>query len=154
MSGKVAMRSGRDRLRYTVTFELLLMAVLIPAGALFFHKPLTEIGVLSAVLAGKAMAINLVYNWLFDHVDARAGRVSSERSQVGRVLHAVGFEVTLMLTSLPLYMWWLQISLGQAFVTDLVVTTFVVGYTYVFTLAYDRMYPLRQGASLADGQSP
>ncbi|WP_299851870.1 PACE efflux transporter [uncultured Roseovarius sp.] len=142
MSDKVILRSGKDRLRYTICFELLLMAILVPVGAAFFDKPVAEIGVLGAVLAGKAMLLNLVYNWLFDKIDARSGRVSSERSHVGRILHAFGFEISLTVTSLPIYIWWLGIGLLDALVTDIVVTSFVVAYTYVFTLAYDRFFPL------------
>lgn len=142
MTEKAVLRSGRDRLRYTFTFEMTLMAMLIPAGTVFFDKALTEIGGLAVVLSGKAMVLNLVYNWLFDLFDARAGRVSSERSHMGRLLHAVGFELTLTLTSLPIYMWWLGIGLFEALAADIVVTSFVVAYTYVFTLVYDRLFPV------------
>jgi hypothetical protein len=53
--------------------------------------------------------IAIAYNWAFDQVDARAGRISSQRSHVGRIssqrshvgriVHALGFEVSLTLTS-------------------------------------------------------
>ncbi|WP_133485662.1 PACE efflux transporter [Aliiroseovarius marinus] len=137
------MRTGRDRLRYTISFELLLMALLVPVGAIYFDKALHEIGALGLILSLKAMAINLVYNWVFDRVDARAGRISSDRSAIGRIMHATGFELTLLVTSLPIYMWWLQLGLIEAIATDLTVTTFVVFYTYLFTLGYDRLFPVR-----------
>lgn len=149
MSNKVVLRSGKDRLRYAISFELLLMAILVPVGAAFFDKPLAEIGLLGAVLAGKAMLLNLVYNWVFDKIDARAGRIASDRSHFGRILHAIGFETSLVLTSLPIYAWWLGIGLLEALMTDLVVTSFVVAYTYVFTLAYDRLFPLKHQTCLA-----
>ncbi|UXX84031.1 PACE efflux transporter [Roseovarius pelagicus] len=139
---KAILRSGRDRLRYTVIFELLLMAMLIPAGAVFFDKPMMDIGVLGAMLSVKAMLLNLVYNWAFDQLDARAGRVSSARSHWGRILHALGFEVSLTITSLPIYVLWLQVSVVDALMADIVITSFVVGYTYVFTLIYDKAFPL------------
>ena len=143
MSDKVVLRSGKDRLRYTISFELLLMVILVPLGAAFFDKPVAEIGLLGVMLAGKAMLINLVYNWVFDRFDARAGRVASERSHIGRILHAIGFEATLVVTSLPIFAWWLGIGLLEALVADIVVTSFVVAYTYLFTLAYDRIFPLK-----------
>jgi uncharacterized membrane protein len=46
------MRSGKDRLRYTISFELILMLFLIPAGVIFFDKPAASIGVLGVALAG------------------------------------------------------------------------------------------------------
>ena len=142
MSQTTVVRTGKDRLRYTIVFEATLMMALIPAGAAFFGKGLADIGLLGIFLSIKAMLVNLIYNWLFDHVDARANRISSDRSTLGRIVHAVGFESTLLITSLPIYMWWLNLTLLQAFVTDVVVTSFVVVYTYAFTLAYDRLYPV------------
>ena len=142
MSNNVAFRTGRDRVRYTVSFELLLLSILVPAGAVFFDQPVHSLGLFGIILSVKAMILNLVYNWMFDRFDARAGRVSSERSHLGRLLHAFGFEVFLTLTSLPLFMWWLKISVIEALVTDLFVTSFVVAFTYVFTLGYDKVFPL------------
>lgn len=54
------------------------------------------------------MFLNLVYNWVFDQIDARAGRIYNQRSQVGRIFHAIGFELMLVATSLPIYVWWLD----------------------------------------------
>ena len=142
MSTTVALRSGKDRLRYSISFELTLMVFLIPAGAAFFEKSLTDIGLLGLALSLKAMLVSLVYNWAFDHLDARNGRISSDRTPVGRVLHAVGFELTLLVTSLPIYTWWLGLSIVEAVVTDLVVTSFVIAYTYIFTLGYDQVFPV------------
>lgn len=142
MSQSPAMRTGADRLRYTVTFEIALMLLLVPAGAAFFDKGWADIGALGLILSIKAMLINLVYNWVFDHIDARANRISSDRSTVGRILHAVGFELSLVITSLPIYVWWLNLTLLEALLTDLVVTSFVVVYTYLFTLGYDRLFPV------------
>ncbi|MEM7636652.1 MAG: PACE efflux transporter [Pseudomonadota bacterium] len=142
MSQSPAMRTGADRLRYTVVFEMTLLVLLVPAGAAFFDKGWADIGVLGLILSTKAMLVNLIYNWVFDHVDARANRVSSDRSTIGRILHAVGFELSLLITSLPIYVWWLNLSVLEALMTDLVVTSFVVVYTYLFTLGYDRLFPV------------
>ncbi len=142
MAQQVAIRSGRDRLRYTLSFEAILMMVLVPVGAAFYDRPLLDIGLLGLVLSGKALIISYVYNVIFDRVDARAGRISSNRSTLGRILHALGFELSLLTTSLPIYMVWLDIGLVEAFMADMAVTTFVVAYTYVFTLIYDRVFPV------------
>lgn len=143
MSQPVALRSGVDRLRYAILFELTLISLLIPAGAAFFDKGLDEIGLLGLVLMLKAIALGLVYNLIFDLLYARTGRVSSDRRALGRVLHALGYELTLVTTSLPIYMWWLGLTLLEALATDLIVTSFVVAYTFLFTLVYDRTFPVR-----------
>ena len=142
MSQSPAMRTGADRLRYTVVFEMTLLVLLVPAGAALFDKGWADIGALGLILSTKAMLVNLIYNWVFDHVDARANRISSDRSTIGRIVHAVGFELSLVITSLPIYVWWLTLSVLEALMTDLVVTSFVVVYTYLFTHGSDRLFPV------------
>ena len=142
MANNTALRSGRERVQYTVAFEVILMAILVPAGALLLDKSIAEVGVLGVILVLKAMVMGLIYNWFFDRFDAKSGRVASDRSTMGRILHAVGFEMSLLITSIPIYMWWFDFSMLQAISTDIVVTTFVVGYTYVFSLVYDRKFPV------------
>jgi uncharacterized membrane protein len=144
MTDNVTLRTGKDRLRYSLIFEGTLMMMLIPAGAMFFDKPAADIGLLSIILAIKALVVSLVFNWVFDRIDAQHGRVSSERSTAGRILHAVGFEMTLVATSMPFFMWLLDLTLLEALATDLVIMTFVVIYTYFYTLAYDRMFPVHK----------
>lgn len=143
MSATVALRSGKDRLRYSISFEVTLMMFLIPAGALFLDESLADIGVIGLALSLKALLVSLVYNRFFDQLDASRGRVSSDRTSIGRIIHAVGFELLLLVTSIPLYMWWLDMTLIKAVATDLVATTFVVIYTYFYTLGYGRLFPVR-----------
>ena len=149
MENKIVVRTGRDRLRYTCIFESLLVIILAPVGALVFERHVFDIGLLSLVLSLKAMVLNLVYNGLYDLIDVRAGRVPTERSVLGRVMHAVGFEVFLVLTSLPIVIWWLGLTLWQALLTDVVATSFVVVYTFFFTWGYDLLYPIRQNTDVS-----
>lgn len=156
MSQTAALRSGKDRLRYTIAFEATLMAILVPTGAVFFDKGIADIGLLGVVLVLKAMLIGLLYNGVFDWLEARTGRVSSDRSPLNRVVHAVGFELSLVITSLPILCWWLNLGVLEALMIDLVVTSFVVAYTYLFTLAYDRLFPVvrLQGSSAVRTSAP
>jgi uncharacterized membrane protein len=144
MEKVIKIRTGKERLKSSCLFELILIALLAPMGALVLEKQILDVGVLALVLSLKAMLFNLLYNWLFDLVDVRAGRIPTQRNVLRRILHAVGFEVGLMITSLPIVVWWLGLSLLQALIMDLVVTSFVVVYTFVFTWSYDRLYPVAQ----------
>ena len=147
MKKKIVVRTGRDRLRYSLLFELLLIASLAPLGALVFERHVVDVGLLSVVLSLKAMLVNLIYSWLFDMWDVRAGRIPTERSLVGRIAHAVGFECALVLTSLPIVIWWLGLTLLQALIMDVAVTGIVVAYTIVFGWCYDRIFPVHQSLS-------
>ena len=144
MNNNIKTRTGKDRLRYTCLFEIFLMAILIPVGSFVLEKQMTELGLLTMVLSIKAMLFNLLYNWLFDQFDVRAGRIPTERSLLFRVVHALGFEVGLMITSLPIVVWWLGLTIIQALLIDIVVTSFIVVYTLVFGWGYDRLFPVLQ----------
>ena len=147
MEQKVVVRNGLDRLRYVILFELLLVAGLVPLGAIVFQQSMHDIGLLAAILSLKAMLVSLLFNWVFDQIDARAGRVSSQRSLLGRILHAVGLEVWLVLTSMPIVIWWLGITIPQAIMMDLAVSTIVMVYTLIYSWVYDRLFPLPHAAA-------
>lgn len=148
MKKKIVVRTGRDRLRYSSLFELLLLAILAPLGALVLERPVLDVGLLSIILCLKAMLVNLIYNWLFDLWDVRAGRIPTERTLVGRITHAIGFECVLVLTSLPIVIWWLGLTLLQALLLDVAVTGIVVAYTIMFGWCYDRIFPVKQSLSV------
>jgi uncharacterized membrane protein len=144
MEKVINIRTGKERLKFSCLFELTLISILAPMGALVLEKQILDVGVLAILLSLKAMLFNLLYNWIFDLVDVRAGRIPTQRNVPRRILHAVGFEVGLMITSLPIVVWWLGLSILQALIMDLVVTSFVVVYTFAFTWSYDRLYPVAQ----------
>ena len=144
MKQTVAVRSGRDRLRYVLLYEPMLVAILVPISALILERPVVDVGAVTLVLSLKAMLFGWIYNGLCDRLDARAGRVPHERSLPGRLLHAAGFECGLVMTSLPIVMWALDLSLAQALLMDAFATSIVVIYTFAFTWCYDRMFPVEQ----------
>jgi uncharacterized membrane protein len=146
MSQEIAIRSGRDRMRYTMIFEATLLALMVPAGVFVFERSHGDIGILAVFLSVKAMLVNLLYNWLFDRWDVRNGRIPTQRSWKGRTIHALGFEGTLTITSLPFVMWWLHLNVWQALLTDVVMASFVVVYTMLYTWVYDRVFPVAQPA--------
>lgn len=100
-----------------------------------------------AAVAASAIAViwNLVYNSLFERWEAR--QATKGRSVARRIAHAVGFEGGLVLTLVPLFAWWLGISLWQAFVLDLGLIVFFLIYTFVFNLAFDRVFGLPSSAA-------
>ena len=143
----IATRSGWDRLRYTVIFEGLLIVTLAGALAFITDRDPADTGTLAVLLSVKAMLINLFYNYVFDRIDVRYGRIPTQRSLKGRAVHAIGFEIILSLTSLPIVMWWLGFTWWQAVLLDLGMMSVVVVYTFLFTLGYDRWFPVIQPAA-------
>ena len=144
MATDIVIRSGLDRLRYALLFEGLLVVIFSISMFVIFERSLLDMGAFSVALSLIALVINFVYNFIYDRIDVRYGRIPTERSRSGRMLHAVGFEFTLVVVNLPLIMWWMKWSFWQALSFDIIAMAGVVAYTYFFTLAYDRLFPIEQ----------
>ncbi len=147
MNQPIITRTPMDRLRHTLMFEALLLTLLAPMMSLMLNRDIVDVGMLSVVISIKAMLINPVFNYFFDRIDVRQGRVPTERKLLGRVIHAMGLEVTLTATSLPLIVWWLDVTFMQALVVDMVMIFAVMAYTLVFNWGYDRVFPVAQPAA-------
>ncbi len=135
------MRSIRDRIRHTLSFEVIGLLIATPLAALAFGLPLAEVGVVGLGTSIVAALWNYVYNLGFDHALVRL-KGDTSRGIGLRVLHAVLFEGGLMLMLMPIIAWYLGIGLVQAFLMDVSFSLFYMGYAFVFNLAYDRVFPL------------
>lgn len=135
------MRTGADRLRHTLGFEVLGMMISVPLFSLLTGQPVDHLGPLAIGLSLLATGWNYLYNLLVDHwMLRRLGRL--EKRLIERVLHALIFELGLLLVVLPLTALWLGISLWQALWLDIGFSLFFVLYAFGYNLAYDRLFPL------------
>ncbi|MDQ1848685.1 PACE efflux transporter [Gemmobacter fulvus] len=135
------MRTFRDRLRHALCFEILGLLIVTPLGVLVFDMPLEHLGVVTVGSATLAMLWTYVYNWGFDQAMQRLTG-GTQKTVPLRALHAVLFEVGLLLVLLPFIAWWLEISLWQALVMDMAFAAFYMVYAFVFNWGYDRVFPL------------
>lgn len=135
------MRSPLDRLRHAISFELIALAIMIPGGAFVFGLPMTEIGVVGVVSATIATLYNMGYNYVFDRAYRRWSGTTLKTPLV-RVLHAVLFEAGLLVVLMPFIAWYLGVTLWQAFVMDVSLAAFYMGYALAFNWAYDKLFPL------------
>ncbi|GLO77591.1 PACE efflux transporter [Sulfitobacter pontiacus] len=135
------MRSAFDRLRHAISFEVIALILVIPAGAILFNVPLHDFGVVGIVSTTLATLWNLGYNVLFDLALQRLTGTTL-KSRIVRVLHALAFEAGLLMVLLPFIAWYLGISLWDAFVLDIALAAFYLVYSYVFNLIYDTLFPL------------
>lgn len=135
------MRSAKDRIRHALTFEILGLLLVTPLGAYVFQMPVHHIGV--AALAGATIATvwNYVYNLAYDRMLLRLlGHVRKSLRQ--RILHAVLFELGLLLVLMPFFAWYLEISLLEAFIMDAGFAGFYLVYAFLFNWAYDIVFPV------------
>lgn len=135
------MRDTKDRLRHALSFEIIALFIVIPAGAWAFDLPLDNVGVVAVVSATIATGWNYLYNLLFDHALLRiAGHV--EKSLAVRILHAILFEGGLLMILLPFIAWYLGVGLVEAFLMDVSFAVFYLVYAFVFNWLYDLVFPV------------
>ncbi|MGY3489197.1 putative membrane protein [Bradyrhizobium sp. USDA 4011] len=139
----MSMRSFSDRVRHAVLFELIGIAIFTPAAAWLFNQPIAHMGVIGVVSATVATIWNLLFNLGFDHALVRVtGRVI--KTMPIRVAHAMLFEAGLIVLLIPFVAWYLRISLWAALMMDISIVAFYLVYAFVFNIAYDRAFPVRE----------
>jgi len=144
-------RSVRDRIRHAISFEIIALVIVTPAGAWLFGFHMVEIGVVAAGSAAIATIWNYIYNLGFDHaLRWRTGDV--RKSLPVRVFHAVLFEAGLLTVLLPFIAWYLGVSLLEAFLMDVSFAAFFVVYAFAFNWLYDLVFPLSAQQTLAADQ--
>ncbi|KAA8606082.1 hypothetical protein AL036_16220 [Salipiger aestuarii] len=134
------MRSTADRIRQAVSFELIGILIVTPLFAWVFDHPMGDMGVLVVLGATAATTWNYIFNLGFDHaLNWRRGDV--RKTLPLRVVHAVLFEATLLVLLLPLFAWWLDVSLIAVLVMEFSFAAFYMVYAFVFTWGYDTLFP-------------
>ncbi|WP_417328822.1 PACE efflux transporter [Halomonas cupida] len=128
------MRSFKERLAHMSLFELGGLVIVTPLASWLSGHGLGEIGVLAAALATVAMLWNLVWNWCFDRLVP-----TRQRSLAQRFAQAFGFELGLLITTLPAVAWWLNIGLLEAFWLDAGFMLFFLVYAMAFNSIFDRI---------------
>ena len=87
-----------------------------------------------------AIIWNFVYNTAFEIWEER--RQIAERTLLIRSVHALIFEIGLVLICLPLYMIWYDVGLIQAFMMEAALLLFFLIYNFVFTFIFDKIFTL------------
>lgn len=140
------MRSPLDRLRHALSFEIIALLLIVPLGAQVFQMPMQDIGVVGVVSATLATFWNFAYNYFFDLGLQRFTGTTLKTGGI-RVLHAVLFELGLLIVLMPFIAWYLGIPLWQALVMDLSFALFYMVYAFGFNWAYDKLFPLQEWAA-------
>ncbi len=132
-------KSIKERFLHSLAFEVVAIAICAPLGAWLLGYSLAHIGLLTLMISLLAMSWNMVFNTLFDRAQRRIG---FKRTLMARGVHALMFEVGLLLAVVPLAAWWLGIGLWEAFVLDIGIALFFLPYTFVFNWTYDHLRAL------------
>ncbi len=135
------MRSFPDRVRHALMFETIGLAIITPATAWLYGKPLLDMGVVGVGAATLATVWTFVFNLGFDHA-MRWLHGHTRKALHHRLLHTLLFEGGLLVMLLPPMAWYLGMTLWQTLLLDLFIVAFYLVYNFVFNIAYDRIFPL------------
>ena len=117
--------------------------MMTPVYVLIFGTKAGEGFTLLLALSVAVMIWTPVFNTLFDWADLHfSGRVASDRPRELRLVHAGLHEVTAVMVSLPLILWFGGIAFGAALALDLGLTIFFSAYAYWFHLVFDHLRPV------------
>jgi len=140
-----ALQGWRRRVVFVSCYEGLAIVCSSIGLAQMSGDGLGHAGVMGLASSAIAVLWNLIFNTLFERWEAR--QVVRGRSFRRRAAHALGFEGGLLLTFVPLFAWWFEVSLWQSLVMDVGLLVFFLLYTLVFNWVFDRLFGLPAGAA-------
>lgn len=141
------MQGLKRKLVYVTFYELIGLCMSTLGLAYLSDTQASHTGPLEVMITTIAMIWNLIYNTLFEYWESR--QATRGRSVARRVVHAVGFQLTLVIYLIPLIAWWLDMSLVDALLVDMAFIVLVPCYTFVYNWAFDKLFGLPSSAMAA-----
>ncbi|TAK96317.1 MAG: PACE efflux transporter [Aquabacterium sp.] len=132
------MQGPQRKIVHATLYELIAIVVVTVAMRWLSDKGAAEAGGLALSTSVVALVWNMVFNTLFEAWERR--QASLHRTVLRRVAHAIGFEGGLVVMTVPLIAWWLDMSWWQALITDLGLVVFFLFYTFCFNWAFDHVF--------------
>ncbi|MGB2741406.1 MAG: PACE efflux transporter [Cognaticolwellia sp.] len=130
-----------ERVFQAVFFEVCMLVIMVPLSAIITGFSAGTMITVSIVLSIFAMLWNYIYNIAFDKL---MGGNRIERSIAVRGFHACGFELGMVIITLPVLAWYLKISWLAAVTLEVGFLAFVLVYTFIFNWLYDRYQPYKR----------
>lgn len=143
-SSKLQLQGPWRRVVYVSLYELFAVMATSFGLSAMTGESAAHSSLIAMVTAAIAVAWNVVWNHLFERWEAR--QAQRGRSLWRRIAHALGMEGGLVLILVPLFAWWFEVSLWQAFIMDLWLLLFFLAYTFVFNWTFDRIFGLPASA--------
>lgn len=127
------------KLVYAITFETL--AILLSTVLLAILSQSQSHNSLPVAIAVSVIALigNYIFNSFFELIESKLK--IKKRTVMVRLTHAISFELGLFFFTIPLYMWWYNVDFIKAISMEITILVFFFVYTYLFTLAFDKLCP-------------
>ena len=132
------MQGTRRKIVQAISYEALALLVVAPFLFWLFDNSLLISGAVALATSLLAVSWNMLFNAMFERWEAR--QVKPQRTFRRRVLHALGFELGLLLFTTPLLAYGLDISWWQALFSDLAILMFYLVYALFFQWGFDLIF--------------
>lgn len=129
-------RSPYERTFHAVSYELIGIITSAPIIAFISGKPMAESGLLALIVSIIAMIWNYLFNFIFDKLQLK---YKFKKTAFVRILHGIGFEVGLILLTVPPIALLFNMGLIDAFLLELGMLIYFFPYTIVFNWIYDKI---------------
>lgn len=140
------MQGLKRRIVYVSSYEVIGMIISSVGLALLAGDSVEHTGPLSVMITTIAVTWNFIYNILYEKWEARQD--SKSRTIKRRIVHAIGFQITLVIFLIPLIAWWMDISLVAAFWLDVAFIIIIPIYTFIFNWTFDKLFGLPVSAQI------
>ena len=127
---------SKRRIVHALSYEIILLVIIAIALSFIFDMPMEVTGTLGIVMAVTSVFWNMTFNHFFEKFEAKR---QLKRTVGVRILHAIGFEGGLMLATIPMVAYAMEMSIGQAILLDLSMTMCILVYTFIFQWCYDHI---------------
>lgn len=132
----IKMLISKRRIVHALSYEIILLVIIAIALSFIFDMPMEVTGTLGIVMAVTSVFWNMTFNHFFEKFEAKC---HLKRTVGVRILHAIGFEGGLMLATIPMVAYAMQMSIGQAILLDFSMTMCILVYTFIFQWCYDHI---------------
>jgi len=138
------MQGPLRKIFHATLFELIAIVIVTVAMQVISDKSTAQSGGLALSTSLVAMSWNMLFNTLFERWERQ--QVSRTRTVRRRLAHVVLFEAGLVLMTVPIIAWWLDMGFWQAVVTDLGLVAFFLVYGFSFNWLFDHVFGLPDSA--------
>ncbi len=125
-----------ERVFHSILFEVVALVIMSGLAYWFTGKDPLHLTGLALSLSLIAMVWNYIFNVFFDRY---AGTDRASRGLKIRILHAVLFEIGMLIFSFPAIMWVMDMGFWGVLLMDIGVVIFFLVYAVAFNWAYDRI---------------
>lgn len=153
------MQGPQRKIFHATLYEFIAIVIVTVSMQWLSDKGTAEAGGLALSTSVVALLWNMAFNSLFEAWERR--QPSRVRTVLRRAVHALLFEGGLVIMTVPLIAWWLDMSWWHALLADLALVVFFLFYTFSFNWVFDHVFgppasaqtsPLEQGQSATTGK--